>query len=211
MPTCNHTQHRQVSLGFTPELYPEGTHICYLFNDDEEHKRFLSAYTSSGIDSREGVTYIADVEPDMLQETMARLGVAMPSQEQQDQFTAKTAVATYCPDGHFVPDDMLGRLRDAYETKCAAGYAGARLTGEMTWALRNIPGSDRLVEYEGRINELLLTYPLTTLCQYDTRRFGGATIFEILSVHPMMIVNGQIMRNPFYIPSDKVRSEQQNA
>ena len=84
-----------------------------------------------------------------------------------------------------------------------AGYAGGRLTGEMSWALKHIPGSDRLIEYEGRINDLLKTYPLTAICQYDTRRFDGATIFEVLSVHPIMIVHGQIMRNPFYVPPNQ--------
>jgi hypothetical protein len=98
---------------------------------------------------------------------------------------------------------MLDRLRDIYVLHHAAGCAGARATGEMTWALHDIPGSDRLIEYEGRINDLLKTYPLTAICQYDTRRFDGATIFEVLSVHPIMIVHGQIMRNPFYVPPDQ--------
>lgn len=203
MYTCNHTHNRQVSLGFTPDLYPEGTHICYLYDDDEEHKRFMSAFVSSGIEARESVTYLADAAPDMLERAIEGIGIATPSRELQDQFTVATAMETYCPSGRFVPQAMLDRLRDMYALNSAAGYAGARATGEMTWALHDIPGSDRLIEYEGRINDLLKTYPLTVLCQYDTRKFNGATIFEVLSVHPIMIVNGQIMRNPFYVPPDR--------
>jgi hypothetical protein len=203
MYTCNHTHNRQVSLGFTPDLYPEGTHICYLYDDEKERKRFMSAFVSSGIEEREAVTYLADAAPEMLQRAIEGLGIATPSRELQDQFTVATAVETYCPGGRFVPQTMLDRLRDMYALHCAAGYAGARATGEMTWALYDIPGSDRLIEYEGRINDLLKTYPLTVICQYDTRKFDGATIFEVLSVHPIMIVNGQIMRNPFYVPSDQ--------
>ena len=32
----------------------------------------------------------------------------------------------------------------------------------------------------------------------DARRFDGATILDVLRVHPMMIVHGQIVRNPYY-------------
>jgi hypothetical protein len=202
MSTHNHMHPRQVSLGFTPELYPEGTHICYLYSDEEEHKRFMSAYVSSGIDEREAVTYLADAAPDMLERVIEGIGIATPSRAQQDQFTVATAVETYCPGGRFVPETMLDHLRDVY-IHHPPSCAGARLAAEMTWALNDIPGSDRLVEYEARINNLLKTYPLTTLCQYDTRKFDGATIFELLNVHPIMIVHGQIMRNPFYVPPDQ--------
>jgi hypothetical protein len=187
---------RQVSLGFTPDQYPEGTHICYLYDDDDERKRFMSAYVSSGLEGLETVTYIADVAPDRLQSAMVELGIARSSPE-RNHFTAASAIDTYCPDGHFVPAKMLHRLRDMYASQ-PAGYAGARVTGEMTWALRGIPGSDRLIEYEGRINDLLKAYPTTVLCQYDMRKFDGATIFDLLAVHPIMVVHGQIMRNPFY-------------
>ena len=36
-------------------------------------------------------------------------------------------------------------------------------------------------------------------CQYDARRFDGATLFDVLNVHPMMIIRGQVVRNPYYV------------
>lgn len=200
MNTRNHTHNRQIPLGFSPELYPEGTHICYLYSDEVERKNFMSAYVSSGIDEGEAVTYLADAAPDMLAQAIEALGIATPSR--QGQLTVAPAVETYCPGGRFVPETMLDRLRDIYD-RHPAGCVGARMAGEMTWVLHDIPGSDRLIEYEGRINDLLELYPLTVMCQYDTRKFDGATIFELLNVHPIMIVHGQIMRNPFYAPPDQ--------
>jgi len=189
---------RQVSLGFTPELFPEGTHICYLYSDDEEQKHFMSNYVSSGIDLHESVIYLADTTSDLLAHIVEELSIEL-TDEQQDQLTVATSMATYCPNGEFVPDMMLAKLRDMYKN-LPASCKGARLAAEMTWATHDLPGSDRLIEYEGRINDLLKRYPLTTLCQYDTRKFTGATIFELLNVHPVMIVHRQIMYNPFYVP-----------
>jgi hypothetical protein len=199
MPTHLHSPLRQVPLGFTPELYPEGTHICYLYNDDEERKRFMSMYVSSGIDEREFVTYLADTPSDLVEQAIERLGISLPSPERRARLNARPALATCCPGGQFVPDTMLATLRDFYTNK-PADSAGARLAAEMTWALHDIPGCERLVEFEGRVTDLVGAYPLTALCQYDTRKFDGATIFRLLNVHPIMIVDGQIMRNPFYVP-----------
>jgi hypothetical protein len=199
-----HTHNRQVSLGFTPDLYPEGTHICYLYDNEEERKRFMSAYVSSGIDQQEAVVYVADAAPEALERAIEALGIARPAPERQDDLTVASALETYCPGGRFVPQTMLDRLRDMYALHDAAGCAGTRVTGEMTWALHDVPGTDHLIEYEGAVNDLVKTYPVTAICQYDTRKFDGATIFDLLNVHPIMIVHGQIMRNPFYVPRDPV-------
>jgi hypothetical protein len=76
------------------------------------------------------------------------------------------------------------------------------VTGEMAWALSPaVTGVESLVEYEARVSLLMKTHPLTAICQYDTNRFDGATIFEILQVHPMMVVRGQVVHNPYYMPA----------
>jgi hypothetical protein len=59
------------------------------------------------------------------------------------------------------------------------------------------------MEYEALVNEVVITHPVTAVCQYDANKFSGSTILDVLKVHPMMIVHGQIVRNPYYIkPQD---------
>jgi hypothetical protein len=97
---------------------------------------------------------------------------------------------------------MIDTVGAAYDRSIREGYAGARLTGEMTWSTRGLPGSENLAEYECRLNILLRTVPTTAVCQYDAQRFDGATLYDILSVHPMMIVHGQVVRNPYYVEAE---------
>jgi len=40
---------------------------------------------------------------------------------------------------------------------------------------------------------------MTICCQYDTSRFDANTIMDVLEVHPMMIVNEKLVRNPIYV------------
>ena len=114
------------------------------------------------------------------------------------QVAMSTAMEGYYPDGRFDPDAMLERLRKRYLESKAAGLAGARIAGEANWAARGVPGADRIVECEARINALVKDTPITVMCQYDLRQFDGALMFEIMNVHPVMIVGGHVLRNPFY-------------
>lgn len=36
------------------------------------------------------------------------------------------------------------------------------------------------------------------MCQYDANRFDGQVIFQALQVHPYIVMNGQLVRNPYY-------------
>lgn len=192
-------QPRHVCLGFTDERYPEGTHICYLYNDDEERRRILPLFARHALLEHECCNYVADVADDAgLARVMDELDLRSAELGLSGRIEIATTSEGYFPDGHFDPDAMLARLRASYQRCIAAGHAGARFSGEMSWALRGIPGADRIIECESRINELVKEAPVTVMCQYDLRQFDGATMFDVMSVHPVMVVGGHILRNPFY-------------
>ena len=54
--------------------------------------------------------------------------------------------------------------------------------------VQSVPGGDRLLEYESRVSMLLRDHPVTAVCQYDANEFDGATIIDVLKVHPQMII-----------------------
>ena len=190
---------RHVCLGFTDEPYPEGTHLCYLYNSDEERRQILPLYAREALAGGEGFNYVADVPSQAdLPRVLERLDLAFALRERPGQAEAVISAEGYFPDGRFDPDDMIARLREAYVQSQANGLSGARFAGEMTWALRGIPGADRILEAESRINELIKEAPMTIMCQYDLNQFDGGLIFDVLNVHPLVIIGGHVLRNPFY-------------
>lgn len=196
-------QERTVSLGFTEERFPAGTHMCYIYADDEERSGIVCNFIESGLPGGESVNYFADLERDEdIAPHLSHLGVHVPAEPAAGRFEARLAQRVYCPDGTFVPRRMLERMRDLYLEGVRAGCSGARASGEMTWALRGLPGSDGLIEYEMGLNDVVRKTPATLVCQYDARRFSGATLYEVLNAHPWMIVRGQIVRNPYYRPRE---------
>jgi len=192
-------EHRHISLGFTKGSFKEGHHIAYIYNDDAERKRTMSKFLKQGWMEKEKLLYLVDdISPEEMKKELMDIGVAV--EENQQDFDIRKGHYWCCPDHYFSSEFMLGLVKGYYENAISQGYAGARGIGEMSWAL--VEGRStlpELLEYEARLNHILSDYPLTTICQYDARRFDGALIMDMLSVHPMMIVRGQLVSNPHFV------------
>ncbi len=196
---CQPKKKRMISLGFDEGRFEEGQHICYLFADDRERLGVLARYLESGRREGEKLLYLADtLSPSEMLAELERLGLEVG--ESPGTITVAEARESYCPSGAFDPDEMLSIVRDFYiQAVEKEGHPGARGTGEMSWCLDNGADCIKLMEYEARLNQLLVEYPYTACCQYDTRRFPGDVILDVLQVHPLTIVNGQLVRNPFFV------------
>jgi hypothetical protein len=192
-------ERRSISLGFTSERVLEGQHLCYLYNDDHERRRVMAKYFESGLLAGEKLLYLVDdITPQEMIDCLEELGVEARSNA--GRFRVAEAAGTYCPRGAFSAEDMLGLVRDFYDDAVAEGYTGCRSTGEMSWCLVEGRADEAsLMEYEARLNALLAEHPHTACCQYDTRRFDGGMIMDVLAVHPVTIVRGQLVRNPYYV------------
>lgn len=200
--------HQEISLGFTHKHFDKGAHIFFLFIDELERRRIVSKYIESGLLNNEKIGYFVDtMTPDEFKTYLGEIGIEIPSDK---KLMITKALPTYCPTGKFIPEQMFESLREFHRQSIAEGFAGARLSGEMSWALRGAPGSDRLIEYEALLNNVILTYPVTGMCQYDANKFDGGIIYEALRVHPLIIVRDQIVKNPAYMTPEEFLKEYQN-
>ena len=190
---------QSTSLGFTDEVFPHGTHMCYFYNDEEERREIISKYLASGLAAGEKTLYFAkDIPITALLDNLDNLGVDIESEQNKGNFEVQATKDVYHSDGIFDPDRQLAKLHQYYANTLEQGYPGARVGAEMHWALEDIKGADRLLEYETRWNEELKRSPVTAICQYNTHLFDGNTVMQVLRVHPLVITNGQVVRNPFY-------------
>jgi len=194
---------RTISLGFAAEKVPEGQHICYIYNDDTERLRVMAKYLESGALDGEKLLYLVDVmTPEEMLDCLEELGV--DARAKGAGFNVAEAAPAYCPAGAFNADEMLDAIKTFYHRAVdEEGYAGARGSGEMSWCLVDGRADEASVmDYEARLNLLLAEHPYTACCQYDARRFDGELIMDVLSVHPVMIVRGQLVKNPYYVEPD---------
>lgn len=200
------TNNYAVDYGFTNETFRLGTHMCHIFNNDTERKTIAKRFIESGLLANEKVIQLVDVtsEDDIENYLKDKLEIIVDKERKSGQFIIKPAMNGYCQDGSFNVQRMLNTWKEFYRMGQAEGYASVRGTGEPLWTQRNVPGKEHWIEYEASLNDLVSDYPFSgILCQYDARCYDGATIFNVLNVHPMMIIQGQVVRNPYYIRPDK--------
>jgi hypothetical protein len=111
---------------------------------------------------------------------------------------------TYLCTGAFRTDRMIEYWDEAVSSALhEGGFSFVRAVGEMTWALRDVPGVDELVGYESRLNRYLPLHPQVILCLYDLERFSGDLIIDILKTHPRILVRGTVTENPHYLEPEE--------
>ena len=192
--------HLKVSLGFTDEKVPVGTHMCLIFTDEEERKDSLLKFLLSGLKTGERMACFSNkTDEETLREFFMENGVSFDEKKGDNAISLSGTDEVYFQDGVFDPDRMLSTLTDFYDESKRMGFPASRVIGEMSPEIETVPGGDRLLEYESRVSMLLRDHPVTSVCQYDANSFDGATIMEVLKVHPKMIVKGSVVNNPFFI------------
>ena len=81
-----------------------------------------------------------------------------------------------------------------------ASYAGLRLSADVPWIARDVPGEERIMEFETMADEIVNVpgTPLLALCQYKLSELDPEDSLEILERHPLTLGGGQIHVNEKY-------------
>lgn len=185
------------------ELNP-GDHLCVIYETDEEHKALITPYLRSGLENHEKVFYIVDARTsEVVLNYLRDDGVDVDPYLESGQLAILTVSESYMKGGVFDPDGMIKMLREETEKALEEGYSALRVTGEMSWALRGLPGSERLIEYETKLNEFFPNNKALAICQYDSRVFEPEILLDILTTHPIAVIGTEIYENFYYIPTEE--------
>ena len=173
-------------------------HICAFFTSRDEEYETLIPYFRDGVDSGEQVLNVLDAS--RLQDHRARLRAAGLTPD-DGTLSIASSEDTYLAGGHF---DMGRMVRFVSNTlvDASAHHRCVRTAGWMEWIHRDAPGTERVMEYEARMNLLVPTFDCTFMCIYDLTRLTGRMVVDVMATHPYVILNGQIRRNPFFIPPE---------
>jgi len=68
-------------------------------------------------------------------------------------------------------------------------------------------GLDDFIEYESRLNYLLLRYEDPVICTYDLSQISAGVAVDVLRTHPLAIIGNVLHENPFFVPPDTLLME----
>jgi two-component system, sensor histidine kinase PdtaS len=180
------------------DLGPED-HLCFLFDSEQEKSQVVLAFVKLGLRRTEKVIYVKGAcqsETIMEQFNDDDLDAEHHILTGQLRITNFAELSMYS--SIFDPDRMLRLLQNETEISLGEGWHGLRIAIEMTWVLKGLPGSSRLVEFESKANAYYCHSKCLAMCLYDLRYFSPLQLLYVLATHPTVIFRGQVCDNIFY-------------
>jgi hypothetical protein len=183
-------------------------HVCAFFDSRDEEYSVMGPFFKEGIDEGEKVVHIVD--PELVADHTRRLhahGIDTGKCAACGQLEVLTWDDAYLSGGTFDQDRMMGAIDAVIAAGKAQGYPRMRIMGNMNWTLRGRPGTEEVLEFEARVNEVLSRTQQLAVCVYDTAKISGALMMDILRSHPLTLVGEVIHENPFYTPPETLAAQ----
>ena len=191
-------QSRRVTIAGEPL---EGIrHICCFYDSREQRSDVFAPYLAEGLrDGEQVVCIFPRDEHDHVRGAVRACGADLAAAEKDDQFRILTEDETYITGNLFAKDRMADMLRTLLEEARRAKRPSVRTLGEMSWALRHLPGTDDLADYECSVPALCHEYDCTLACAYDINQFHGRVVADALATHSHIVLHGTVRKNPYYV------------
>lgn len=193
----------------SPRLsYHQGDHVCTLFTTHEEQLQAAVEYIRAGLSRGERCLYVCcEREVSEFRAALRQAGIAVDHEEARGALVLLTKHDGHLKGGAFDPDLMIQMLELAVKDTLARGFAGLCAAGDMNWLLDNAPGSEKLAEYEARLNRFYEANHALGLCLYNLGSMPPTAIDDCLATHPFVRIEGPILlENPFYELPEKAMS-----
>ena len=181
-------------------VYHQGDHVCTLFTTPEEQLAAAVEYIGAGLDRGERCLYVCceHGEPEF-RAALKKAGIDVTFEEERGALVLLTKDEAHLKGGSFDPDKMISMLSAAVRDALAAGFTGLCAAGDMSWLLDEAPGSEKVGEYEVRLNHFYKTHKALGLCQYNRNKLPDAALDHGIATHPYIRIEGPILlENPFY-------------
>lgn len=187
------------------ELKP-GDHLCCIYETEQEHRTLLTPFMKQGLDRGEKIVYIVDARSaEQILSYLREVGLDVKDYLNSGQLNVLSVDESYMLEGVFDPDGMIRLLEKETRRALDEGYSALRVTGEMSWVLRGLPGSERLMEYESKLNNFFPGNKCLAICQYDRRKFKPEILLDILTTHPIVVIGTEVFDNYYYVSPKELR------
>ena len=189
-----------IDIGVRGLFAEPGDHLCAFYRGEDERDEIMMPFVRAGLTARNRCVCVVDTtEKSDIAERLEDDELADVEPEMLDLLHS---VDAYFSTGRFDAAEMLSFWTGVLDDAAADGETFVRIIAEMSWVLRDLPGTEEFLAYESGFNRIAPDYPQICVCMYDLDLHGGL-LMEIMNTHPKVLVDGAIHENPFYLEPDE--------
>jgi hypothetical protein len=188
-------------MSYSPRIqFRQGDHVCMLYSTRDEQLACAIDYIRGGLARGERCLYVCcEHTPDEFRAGLRNAGIDVEAEESRGALLLLTKHDGHLKGGCFDPDKMITMLHGAVKEALDAGFAGLCAAGDMSWLLDQAEGSERIAEYEARLNDFYPSSRALGLCLYNRNKLPAPALDHCLATHPHVRIEGNILlENPFY-------------
>ncbi|WP_248908513.1 MEDS domain-containing protein [Halocatena marina] len=190
--------------GHTGDEYDSNNHFALLYETQEDQLSTMVPFIREGLNQNERCLYIlAENTEANVVSALRNGGIDVDAARESGQLLFHNAEDSYLGSGSFDRDAVLDFWETSLLTAYDKGYAGIRVTGEMTWVFDSDIDPDSLVAYEEALNSRCSDEDYVLLCQYNRERFSSELLSKIIDHHPKLVYDDTVAENVYYIPPDE--------
>jgi signal transduction histidine kinase len=184
-----------------------GTHFCLFYRTKQDLLNILVPYFKAGLENNEFCMWITS-EPLGPKDAQNALRKAVPD---FDEYLRKGQIEIlpydqwYLEDDNFDQQRMLKKWNDKLTGVLTNGYAGMRVSANITWVDKKLWNG--FINYEHQINETIERYRMIAVCTYCLDKCGPAEIVEVVNNHQLALIERahqwELIKNAGHIRAEK--------
>ena len=188
-----------------PERNPVEDHIALIYEQDEERLTTITPLIKVGLEKGELCLYVSNEEDDQaIVEALKAENIDVDKAVSNGSLILTSKKEMYFKLGRFDPEWTIRVINNIADLARSYGFTAMRVMSEMAWTQDRVPGVERWPEYEAKMNTLNPGISLRIICQYDRRLFAADALMAAVQTHPRIAAQGEINRNSFFIPSERL-------
>jgi signal transduction histidine kinase len=178
-------------------------HLCGLFDGRDAEREVMIPFVQEGLERNELALHVVD--PAERADYVRQLednGVAVGALERAGQFEMRSRSDLFGGPGEFDRGPGLARFSDVLRQRKGRFPLVRVVVHVDPGALQETEWND-WAAYEARLNGMLPDDADPFVCVYDLSICSGAALIDVLRTHPVVILDGAMRANPFYVPAEE--------
>ena len=179
-----------------------GAHVCAMHESPDAVLGVLAKTFAAGLARGERCVLAApEVSAAEVRRLLGEGGLDVGAAEGESLLFMTDRDPLLAKDGtEFDPDHLISAIEGLFTATIEAGYKGMRLSADVPWLTRDVPGGERAMEFEAKADGLVNVpgVPLLAICQYRLGDLDPEDSLAILENHPLTLVGGRVHENETY-------------
>ena len=182
-------------------------HVCAFFNSADDEYRVMTPFIQEGLTRGDRAVHFVAGDSDDHVRRLRRGGIDVDTAQSQRQLEILRSEDIYQPDGTFNGSRMLDSVQGLLSETPALGFGLTRLWAHAEFICAAGTSALEFIEYETRLNYILPRYADPVVCVYDLAKTSAGVAFDVLRIHPVVIVGDVLQDNPYFVAPDLLLGE----